>query len=53
MRAYGKSWAGKSHSEDRMKLFKHGNGTFNLRTGAVTHRINIRNINPYNDADVK
>ena len=26
--------------------------TVTLRTGAVTHRINIRNIKPYNDADI-
>ena len=29
------------------------NGTVTLQTGAVTHRINIRNIKPYNDADVE
>ena len=28
------------------------NGTFALRTVEVTHRINIRNIKLYNDADV-
>ena len=28
------------------------NGTVTLRTGVVTHIINIRNINPYNNADV-
>ena len=28
------------------------NGTVTLRMVAVTHRINIRNIKPYNDADV-
>ena len=29
------------------------NGTVTLRTGAVTHRVNIRNIKPYNDADIE
>ena len=29
------------------------NGTVTLRTGAITHRINILNIKPYNDADVE
>ena len=29
------------------------NGTFTLRTGAVTHRVNIRNIKTYNDAIVE
>ena len=29
------------------------NGTVTLQTGVVTHRINIRNINPYNDANVE
>ena len=29
------------------------NGTFALQTGAVTHRLNIRNIKTYNDADVE
>ena len=29
------------------------NGTVTLRMGAVSHRINIRNIKPYNYADVE
>ena len=29
------------------------NGTVTLQTGTVTHRINIRNIKPYNYADVE
>ena len=29
------------------------NGTFTLQTGAVTKIINIRNIEPYNDADIE
>ena len=29
------------------------NGTVTLRIGAVTHRINIRNIKTYNDVDVE
>ena len=29
------------------------NGTFTLQTGAFKHRINIRNIKLYNDADVE
>ena len=29
------------------------NRTVTSRTGAVTHRINICNINPYNDADLE
>ena len=29
------------------------NGTVTLRTGSVTHRINICSIKPYNDADVE
>ena len=29
------------------------NGTFTFQTGAVTYRLNIRNIKPYNDADVE
>ena len=29
------------------------NGTVNLRTGTVIHRIKIRNIKPHNDAEVE
>ena len=29
------------------------NGTFTLQTGAVTQRINIYNIEPYNDAGIE
>ena len=29
------------------------NGAVTLQTGLVTHKINIRNIKPYNDSDVE